>query len=111
MQVRQLAGLPLLPLASGGVCTLSTARGSGGGVDAVFLATGADRKLLAALPHLVVDAAVLGTELSQRSVSPNMLEVQLADYMPTSRQLGTFVNPKTASKCHQPSLLNAEKRC
>ena len=68
MQVRQLAGLPLLPLASGGVRKLSTTRGSGGGVDALFLASGADRQLLAALPELIVDATVLGTELSQRSV-------------------------------------------
>ena len=83
MQVRQLAGLPLLPLASRGVYTLSTARGSGGGVDAVFLATGADGLLLAALPHLVIDAGILGTELSQRSVSLHVLKTRLADRMPT----------------------------
>lgn len=65
-----LAGLPLLPLVSGGVGTLSTARSSVGGVDAVFLATGADRQLLAALPEMVVDVDMLGAELSLRSVQP-----------------------------------------
>ncbi len=96
MQVRQLAGLPLLPLASGSVCTLSTARGSGGGVDAVFLATGADRELLAALPHLVVDAAVLGAELSQRSVNPNS-SLQTACH-PALQAAWELCQAKTASK-------------
>ena len=73
----QLAGLPLLPLMSGGVGTLSMPRGSGGGVDAVFLATGADRQLLTVLPELVVNTDVLGAELSQRSVDHNSLELCL----------------------------------
>ena len=68
----QLAGLPLLPLVSGGVELLSMARGSVSGINAVFLATGADRQLLAALPEMLVDTDVLGVELSQRSVQPSL---------------------------------------
>ena len=69
LQVRQLAaGLPLLPLLSGGVCTLTLVRstGVGGSADEVFLASGNDAQLLAALPELVVDTAALGAELNSR---------------------------------------------
>ena len=67
-----MAGLPLLPLESGGLGTMSTARGIDGAVEALFLATDTDRQLLAALPQLVVNTAILGAELSMRSVGPNL---------------------------------------
>ena len=68
MQVRQLAGLPLLPLRSGGVSTLTLARSTdaGGSSEGVFLCSDTDAELLAALPNLVVDKAALGAELSSR---------------------------------------------
>jgi hypothetical protein len=52
-QVRQLAGLPLLPLRLGGTCTLTLApsAGASGSNDAVFLASGDDAQLLVALAH------------------------------------------------------------
>ena len=75
--VSELAGLPLLPLASGGLSMLqldaalpdvhaASSSSSSGGM--VYLAAAEDEVLLAAAPHLLLDRAALGPELAARYV-------------------------------------------
>jgi hypothetical protein len=74
--VSELAGLPLLPLASGGLAMLqldaalpdvhAASSSSSGGM--VYLAAAEDEVLLAAAPHLLLDRAALGPELAARYV-------------------------------------------
>ena len=74
--VSELAGLPLLPLASGGLATLqldaalhevhgASNSGSGG---RVYLAAADDEVLLTAARHLLLDSAAVGSELLNRCV-------------------------------------------
>ena len=71
--VSELAGLPLLPLASGGLAALQldaalpdVHAASSGGSGRVYLAAPEDEVLLAAAPHLLLDKAALGPELATR---------------------------------------------
>lgn len=75
--VSELAGLPLLPLASGGLAALQLdaalpdvhgASGSGSSGGRVYLAAPEDEVLLASAPHLLLDRAVIGPELAARCV-------------------------------------------
>lgn len=78
--VAQLAGLPLVPMQSGGLGTLQADggggkesgggrnddNGGGGAGGRMFLAAREDEVLLAAVPQLVLDQAAAGPELTAR---------------------------------------------
>lgn len=72
--VSELAGLPLLPLRSGGLATLQLDAAlphahdasGGGSIGRVYLAAPEDEVLLSAAPHLLLDRAAVGSVLATR---------------------------------------------